>query len=586
MKRYTSILLSIFTLGAVIAGANFWFNTFNRTMAAYNSPLVDAALPAQTAELPEKYRLVVLIVSGLNEDTVAALELPNFTQIAQTGASAIMQATPPTYGQTSRMSLLTGAPPETNGAPPIDRPPQELSLVTVDTLFARANAAGLKSVLVGGADWRYLIPRNHLAETFLVETAGAESDQIVFENTQLLLGDSSIDLLVAQFTQLEFATRQGGGAVAQAARQIDEYLGHIHQSVDLGATVLVILGDHGFTADGGYGGSEPEVTRTPLLITGGPVAPGVYSDISPTDVAPTLAVLLGVSPPTSAQGRILYELLRLDNAHITAAQLPLTRQRVALAQAYIAAVTGGQESAPASLGDDLAQADAALEQNNISGAYQLALLAQQHADSSMAAARARQIAAAQWPRLLLAGLLLLVWSGLLWRRRGRYAGVILFCAIIAVGLYHSLYQLQGLEYSISSLTNLPALPYEVARRLTIGLVAGGGIILIVLMLVGEEDWVTLLGTGYGFSVLVTYLFCLPLFWAFWQNGLAVTWHLPNVDVLFWQITGLYEAMVAALLGLFLPWPILLLVLFVNLVRRSLNKTESRPEPDALPGLHL
>lgn len=586
MKRYASLLLSIFALGAVIAGTDFWLNTFNRTLAAYRSPLADAALPAQTVDLPDRYRLIVVVASGLSQATVDSLDLPNYTQIAQTGASAVMQGVPPSYSQTSRMVLFTGASPETNGAPPIDRPLRELSLVTVDTLFARAAAAGLKSVLVGDADWRAMIPRNHLADTFFVDAVGPEADQIIFENALLYLADSDIDLLVVQFTQLVNAAPQGDGAVEQAARQLDEYLGQIHQSVDLGSTVLVILGDHGFVGDGGFGGSEPEVTRVPLLITGNPVAPGEYSDVAQTDVAPTLAVLLGVSPPTSAQGRILFELLRLDNAHKTAAQIPLTQQRVALAQAYISAITGGQESAPESLLDDLAQADAALAQNNISGAYQLAQLAQQHANTQMAVVRSQQIAAEQWPRLLAGGVVLLVWTVLLWRKRGRYAGVIVFCAIIAVGLYHSLYQLQGLEYSISSLTNLPALPYAVARRITIGLVAGGGIILLVLMLAGEEDWVTLLGTGYGFSVLVVYVYTLPLFWAFWQNGLTVTWHLPNVDVLFWQIIGIYEAMVAALLGLFLPWPIMLLVLFVNWVRRSLNKTQSRSEPDALPGLHL
>ena len=586
MKRYISILLSILLLSMVIIGTNVWLNRFNESLINYRSPLADADLPVQQAELPHQFKLVVILVSGLSEATTELEAWPNLTQIGQTGAGTIVQAIPPSYPQTAQTTLITGAPPETNDAPPSNLLSGSLSLLSIDTLFARAHNAGLKTALVGTVRWRYMLPRNHLDETFFVETAGPEADQIVFENALLALGDAGADLLVVQFTQLaEAAVTQDSSSTVSAAQQIDQYLGQIHQSLDVGSTVLVILGDHGYTAYGGFGGSEPEITRVPLLITGAPIAPGTYSDVSQTDIAPTLATLLGVAPPTAAQGRILFEMLRLDENTKTAAQILLAQQRVALAQAYISAISDGQETIPATLTEDLAQADTALSQNNSSGAYELALLAQEHADNQMTGVRNSWINSEQWPRLLFAGVVFLVWTVLLWRRRGRYAGVIVFSTLIAVGLYHALYQLQGLEYSLSSLTNLPAMPYAVARRITVGFVAGGGIVLILLMLVGEEDWITLLGTGYGFSVLVTYVFTLPLFWAFWQNGLAVTWHLPNVEVLFWQMIGTYEAMIAAMLGLFLPWPIMVLVGFVNIVRQSLNKTKSRPEPDVLPGLH-
>ena len=112
------------------------------------------------------------------------------------------------------------------------------------------------------------------------------------------------------------------------------------------------------------------------------------------------------------------------------------------------------------------------------------------------------------------------------------------------------------------------------------------LILIVLMLVGESNWARLLGAGYGYSVLVTFVFALPLFWAFWQNGFTITTYLPDVDVVFWQVTALIQTLMAAILGLFLPWPIMVLILLIALLRRSLHKTPSRPESDALPGLHL
>ncbi|HEX8160890.1 MAG TPA: alkaline phosphatase family protein [Pyrinomonadaceae bacterium] len=51
-------------------------------------------------------------------------------------------------------------------------------------------------------------------------------------------------------------------------------------------------------------------THVPLVIMGAGVAPGSYSQEStPADLAPTLAALLGVQPPSSATGRVLLEAL-------------------------------------------------------------------------------------------------------------------------------------------------------------------------------------------------------------------------------------------------------------------------------------
>jgi hypothetical protein len=79
---------------------------------------------------------------------------------------------------------------------------------------------------------------------------------------------------------------------------------------------------------------------------------------------------------------------------------------------------------------------------------------------------------------------------------------------------------------------------------------------------------------------------VPLFWAFWQNGLIISWRLPAIVPAFWQITGLLEVMTAAILSLILPWPIMALSLFVIWVRRRLDESRARAKSDALPGLHL
>lgn len=588
MKKSFSVILSIIVLACGALGTFFWTQAFYGSIKNFRSPLAGIKFDDSPLIVSKPTGVVVVVISGLSETTLEDNVLPSLTQISQTGASAIIQGEPPSNSLTSKMGVITGASAEINGAPPIDVPLPELSLVDSDSIFAAAHAAGLHTALAGPEDWRRLAPRNDLDETFFVEGAGPETDQLIFEDAQLLLQDNSLDLILINFTQLASAAQYQGGtagpAYQQAAGQIDAYLGQLYQSIDLGRRVLVILGDHGFTAAGGHGGAEPEVLRRPLLMIGDAVVPGSFSDVSANDVAPTITTLLGAAPPSLAQGRILFEMLRLAEADHTLAQLALTRQRIELMQAYSVALTGQETTTP--LPAELEQAQLAFAQKNASGAYQLARLAQQTADANIAAVRRQQLQAEQLPRLALAAVVLLVWAAVMWRRRGRYFGLILMATVLTVGLYHVLYQLQGFEYSLSTVTSFADWPFSIGRRITVSLLAGGGFILILLMLVNEPDWITLLGTGYGFGVLVTFIFALPLFWAYWQHGVAVTWALPHVDVAFWQINALFETMIAATLGLLLPWPIMLLISFVGLVRRSLDKSQTQPKSDALPGLRL
>jgi arylsulfatase A-like enzyme len=51
-------------------------------------------------------------------------------------------------------------------------------------------------------------------------------------------------------------------------------------------------------------------THVPVIIAGAGVKPGRYSsECSPSDIAPTLAALLGIEPPSNRTGRVLVEAL-------------------------------------------------------------------------------------------------------------------------------------------------------------------------------------------------------------------------------------------------------------------------------------
>ncbi len=589
-KKLISIGLSILLLATIIIGTALWIRVYFDSIKNYRSPLRQVELAPQPSISPgPTNRVVIILISGLGYDDTLALNLPVLEQLRQAGATAAIESIPPSYAQTTWATLITGAPPETNDAAPVDLPLAEIHSLETDTIFAQAQAAGLKTALLGLAAWSKLLPQGQINHSFFVNEAGPAADQAIFEAALPLIENDQADLLLFHFTQVDEAAQASGGtaseAYRQAAAQVDAYLNQISAAMDLNRSVLIVLSDHGHIAKGGHGGNEVEVIWQPLVMIGENVIPGNYSDVSQTDVAPTIATLLGLPVPTAAQGRILFELFHLTQAERATAQMALTRQRVALTEAYLSQIGGPESKLPEQLLADLDRAQGALEKNNLGGAFQLAGLAQTEADAQMAAARHKRLSTEQFRRFIGASLIALLWFVTMWHRRGFHAGLIVIAALLTVALYHTLYQIQGYSYSLSSVKPLTELPLEIARRTAVSLLVGGGLVLVVLMLVKEDNWLTLLGSGYGFGLLVTFIFALPLLWAFWQNGFVVTWHLPGVLPAFWQLTALFEVLASAILALLLPWPIMMLNLFVSLTRHYLSGTRSQ-KSDVLPGLHL
>lgn len=591
MKKYQSVGLSIIVLTSVIVGTLLWLVAFSRSIDSYRSPLRGVSIDPQETTPPYTHKVVLVIISGLGYDNALALNLPMFERLRQTGAEAAVQSEPPTYTQTAWATLISGAPPETNDAPPVQQPTEALYPLEVDTLFNRARQAGYQTALFGHADWERLIPAEMIDQKFFLNASGAQVDELLLETAMPAIKDNETELVILQFTQLEFAAGQLGGlegpAYRQAADQINAYLEKISSAIDLSDAVLIVTADHGLTEDGGHGGNEVEVIWQPVVMIGENVVPGSYSDIHQTDLAPTIATLLGLAPPTLSQGRILAEMLRLSQVDQAVLQLNLARQKMALTRAYAAQVGGEGGLDLTSLAEDLTYAEATFENDNINGALQLALLAQQEAEAQMSAIRHSRLQTGQLLRLPLVVLIIAVWFIGLWRKRGAHSPSIIIAATITIVLYHTLYQLQGYSYSISSYLDFSSLPLEIARRTSVSLLIGWGLLLILLMLADEGNWIRLLGSAYGFSVLVTFIFMLPFFWGYWQNGWAVTSTLPAVGPIFWQISGAVESLVAAALGLLLPWPIMALCLFLYIIRHRLNETESsRTKTGALPGLRL
>jgi hypothetical protein len=589
MKKLTSVGLSISILVCIILITLLWLWAFRHSLQAYRSPLRAANLSPQAHAAAPAKKVVLVILSGLGYENALALNLPALAQFGRTGASSAMLSQPPTFAQTAWTTLISGAPPETNDAPPFDIPAENLYPLAIDTIFARLHEQNGQTALFGPVEWRYLIPAGQLDHTYFATERGAQADEIILEAALPAITDNQTNLVLVHLTQLDQAARQpeglAGPAYQQAAAQINSDLKKISTAIDFSDTVLIVLADHGHIESGGHGGAEVEIVWQPFFMVGAKVIPGDYSEIRQTDIAPTLAALLGTAPPMMAQGRILTEMLRLSEYDQAILQLALAEQRVALAEAYQTLLTGQASNAPR-LVNDLDYAQATFAQKNIQGAIQLAQLTREEADTVMNTTRTGQIQTGQIIRLLVSALGLLVWFMVMWRRRGYHAGSIVVAAMITLTIYHGLYQLQGYSYSISSFRAISGLPLEIARRSAISLVIGGGFLLIFLILANEGDWIILLGSAYGFSVMVTFIFVLSFCWGYWQNGWALTVFLPAVEPSYWQLAGAVESIMTALLGLLLPWLITTLAGSIYLLRRRMTEPRrSRPKTGTLPGLH-
>ena len=138
-----------------------------------------------------------------------------------------------------------------------------------------------------------------------------ERDGVQIEDAERVAGEAALTIpgVARYFTRTQIL----GGAVPQADAVARRVL-HGYNARRSGDVVFIsepfrYLSD--YVAVATHGTPYSYDTHVPLVIMGGGVAPGRYRQpASPADIAPTLASVLGVQPPSSATGRVLVEALK------------------------------------------------------------------------------------------------------------------------------------------------------------------------------------------------------------------------------------------------------------------------------------
>ena len=575
MRQALLIVLIIAILGAAGAGAYLAVNSLVLSIYGYRSPLKDA--PALSTELssPLTTHVVVVLVDGLRYDT--SLQMPNLNSLRQRGAQARLMASPPSTTQTSWVTLISGASPELNDMPLFDREGGLLQPLTIDHLFAAVRRAGGSVGIAGLQWWEKLIPPDTLDLKYFVNAEDDAADGLVVERALVFMQQFEPSLLLVNLRQVQAAGLAFGGDSAeykQAALRTDEYIRRLAAQMDLQQSVLVVCSSHGQLAAqaegsrylrflerevplvvGGYGGDEPVLLTTPLVLAGESVGPGDYGTLDQVDLAPLIASLLGAPIPSAAQGDLHTHMLRMELVQKAEKLVALAAQRLRIGDIYLYSIGRGTLTQAAA--GDLQVAQSSMAVKNYEGAADLGGLSIEQSDREIARARRDRIEAEQLVRTPLAAAAVLLSLWLLWIRRSRRGAWTMLSAWLAIGLYHALFLWQGGTYSLSRMPagGLAATVKPGLYRAALALAVGGLLMALWLWYERQRSFFAVIKTSYQYTLVVLYWIGLPIIACSVWNGPRFTWYIPSLTVAYVQFMLLIQAMVTAGLAVVLPLPV-------------------------------
>ena len=317
MKKQLPLLIGILACLLIAAGAYVWTSRLMDSVYAYRSLLHDAPpAPGEPLGAPLTRRVVFVLIDALREDTSLKPEvMPFLNELRGRSASATMHSRPPSYSQPGYSTLLTGAWPDLSDGPTINLDYAEILTWTQDDLVSAVQRAGRKAAVSGYYWFERLIPQGAVAASFYTPGEDAAADRAVVDAVLPWLKANDHLFTLIHIDQVDFAGHHEGGPADPrwnaAARRADDLLAEIAATLDLSKDTLFVASDHGQIDRGGHGGQDPITLVEPWVLAGAGVKPGSYGDVAQVDVAPTLAALLGVNIPASAQGRARTEMLAL-----------------------------------------------------------------------------------------------------------------------------------------------------------------------------------------------------------------------------------------------------------------------------------
>lgn len=316
------ILLGSLLLGAAWAGAESTRSAWTE-LTNFNPPPVTQPVAAATPALTG--RVIWLSVEGLSPREASLM--PTLQWLAGRGARLSLTATEPLTPAATFTTLLTGAPPTVHGVMLPDR----TAPLGAETIMGVAQRLQQAATFVGAPEGAPL-PTEAAPRLAMLKTAVAAPQRL----TVIPLDD----LATAQ-QRLGHAD-PSQGEYRQVVADLDGTLLSLLEGIDLTKTTLVVTGALPTSPDGLH-----RLDERGLLIAAGPgVQPGMRGEAALTDVAPTVATLLGLPFPSHATGRPILDLLAHEGRLPDALAATYTQTRQTAMQGALASL-GSTEVLPA-----------------------------------------------------------------------------------------------------------------------------------------------------------------------------------------------------------------------------------------------
>ena len=293
---------------------------------------------------PIAERAVLIVLDGIRLDV--SRDMRELRALAGRGSSGTSRSVLPSLSNPNRAVFVTGAWPEVNGVTNNGRfrPPP------VDSLFSLGADANLPRAAAGSTFWGRAFG-DYLEGNLLFQQKDFPHDRGSAEisawqadlcgGIERFFSERSNGLLVAGITGADGTAHDYGGesdVYREVVQAVDRCLGSLVRALDDGRTAFVAVSDHGHIdrrGGGGHGGSEPEVMEVPLALFGKGVRRAQGWEAQMVDIAPTLAVLLGLPLPATNQGDILWHSLDLSDE-----QMKTTRERFEQQQERLGEIVG------------------------------------------------------------------------------------------------------------------------------------------------------------------------------------------------------------------------------------------------------
>lgn len=298
----------------------------------------EVAAPALTA------RVLVIVIDGLRHDTALDSDLmPKLQALGRAGVQGVSLASRVTMTGLGVRTLGTGTSP---GLADILLE-TELPRVAFDNVFSSLRRRGGHIAWIGNSAWKELfgddIDIDARISRSLNVMAQADNvwgaDTVIVARAVKLMARGDWQLCIVHLGGLDNASHRFtpfGEPFRAKARAVDGDIADIVAAAG-SATTVIVTSDHGTSDAGHHGSGEPITRRTPLVLSGAAVAHHRVIEARQTDIAPTIAALLGLPIPAPSEGQVLVDALAIDRDTASALRTASLHQQVRYAAAYAAA---------------------------------------------------------------------------------------------------------------------------------------------------------------------------------------------------------------------------------------------------------